>query len=178
MANNIIQFKDLSPKSSQQFIFDTNVWMFLYCPLADFKKEKQQNASKLLSYIISAQSKIIITSLILAEFSNAFLRLDFEQWRKLPENVSGKFKKDYFETNRSKETRNTIESSIKQILKIAERYPDNFNNININLILNAYKKVDFNDGYILLLSKTNNWNIITDDSDLEKVDIDITIIKI
>ena len=129
MANNIIQFKDFSPKSSQQFIFDTNVWMFLYCPLGDFKKEKQQNASKLLSYIISAQSKIIITSLILAEFSNAFLSLDFEQWRKLPENISGKFKKDYFETNRSKETRNTIESSIKQILRIAERYPDNFNNI-------------------------------------------------
>lgn len=96
MANVIIPFREFSASSGKQYFFDTNVWMLLYCPLGNVKKEKQENASKLLSYIISANAPIILTSMILSEFSNAYLRLAFEQWRKIPENVTGKFKRNYF----------------------------------------------------------------------------------
>lgn len=178
MANNIIDFKNFSPKSSDKYLFDTNIWMFLYCPLGNHQIKKQINASKILSYIISVQAEIIITSLIIAEFANAFLRLEFEQWRKLPSNVSGKFKADFFETPLAIQTRKTIESAIRKILKITQRFPDNFHNINFEAIYNIYPHLDFNDAYIAYLAKNNNWNLVTDDKDYEKTDLGLNIIKI
>lgn len=91
--------------------------------------------------------------LILSEFSNAYLRLAFEQWRKVPINVSGKFKNDYFNTEDSSNNRLAIISAINNMLAISsiQKFPDNFNNINLSNILNNYKTIDFNDCSDLIL---------------------------
>lgn len=98
MANKIIAFRDFSVSSDKKYLFDTNVWMLLFCPLGNVKKDKQEKASKILRYIISGNASIILTSLVLSEFCNAYLRLAFEIWRSKAENIRGNFKKDYFNT--------------------------------------------------------------------------------
>lgn len=171
MANKIIPFRDFSPSSSHHYIFDTNIWMLLFCPLGNIRKEKQEKASKLLSYIISANGAIILTSLILSEFSNAYLRLGFEQWRKIPGNVSGKFKTDYFSTEDAVTNRSAITSAIDNIvnLKCIKKFPDNFNNINLSNLLENFRLVDFNDCFIMEYCKKNSFILITDDKDFQKL---------
>jgi predicted nucleic acid-binding protein len=180
MANNIITFQDFSPSSGKQYFIDTNIWMLLFCPLGNVKKDKQDKASKLLSYIISANAPIILTYLILAEFSNAYLRLAFEQWRKIPENVSGKFKKDYFYTPDAIANREAITAAINNVLNInsIQKFPDNFNNINMSQILANYKVIDFNDSFIIESCRKNSWILITDDGDFNKVDSGISIVNL
>jgi len=180
MANKIIPFRDFSVSSGKQYLFDTNIWMLLYCPLGNVKKDKQEKASKLFSYIISANASIILTSLILAEFSNAYLRLAFEQWRKLPENVSGKFKMNYFDTTDASANREAISSSISNMVELnsVQRFPDNFNNINLSKILTNYKAVDFNDSFIVESCTKNSWVLVTDDGDFNKSDFGITIVNL
>lgn len=180
MANNIIPFQNFSPSSGRQYFFDTNIWMLVFCPLGNVKKDKQERASKLLSYIISANAPIILTSLILAEFSNAYLRLAFEQWRKIPENVSGNFKKDYFNTQDAIANRGAIAGSINNILTIQsiQKFPDNFNNINMSQVLANYKAIDFNDSFIIETCTKNSWILITDDRDFNKVDSGINIVNL
>ncbi|HEY9363628.1 MAG TPA: PIN domain-containing protein [Chitinophagaceae bacterium] len=180
MANRIISFKEFSPSSGKQYFFDTNIWMLLYCPLGNVKKEKQDKASKLFSYILSANVPIILTSLILAEFSNAYLRLAFEQWRKLPENVSGKFKINYFDTTDASANREAISSAINNMLNInlIQKFPDNFHNINLSNILTNYKTIDFNDSFIIESCIKNSWILVTDDGDFNKIDFGISIVNL
>lgn len=180
MANKIIPFREFTPSSSRQYIFDTNIWMLLFCPLGNIRKEKQEKASKLLSYIISANGTIIITSLILSEFSNAYLRLGFEQWRKIPENVGGKFKADYFNSADAVNNRRAITSAIDNMLNLKSmmKFPDNFNNINLSNLLKNFQTVDFNDCYIMECCNKNSFILVTDDKDFEKVDSGISIVNL
>lgn len=180
MVNKIISFNDFSPSSTSKYLFDTNIWMLLFCPLGNVRKEKQEKASKLLSYIISANGSIIITSLILSEFSNAYLRLAFDLWRKKPENISGKFKAHYFLSADAIENRNAITGSISNMLNInsLQKFPDNFNNINLSNILSNYKAIDFNDSFIIETCSKNSWILITDDADFNKIDSGITIVNL
>lgn len=180
MTNKIIPFKEFSSSSSGQYIFDTNIWMLLFCPLGNIRREKQEKASKLLSYIISVNGSIILTSLILSEFSNAYLRLGFEQWRKIPENVRGKFKADYFNSEDAVNNRKAITSAINNILNLKPimKFPDNFNNINLSNLLKNFQAVDFNDYFIMEYCKKNSFILVTDDKDFEKVDSGISIVNL
>lgn len=180
MANKVITFKEFSAASGKQYFFDTNIWMLLFCPLGNIRKDKQEKASKLLSYIISADATIIITSLILSEFSNAYLRLAFEQWRKNPENVSGKFKSDYFISKDAFNNRMAVISAINNILNIrtVQKFPDNFNNINLSNLLRNYEMIDYNDCFIVEICNKNLWTLITDDKDFEKINSNINIVNL
>lgn len=180
MANKIIPFREFSVSSGKRYLFDTNIWMLLYCPLGNIKKEKQDKASKLFSYILSANAPIILTSLILSEFANAYLRLAFELWRTKPENVSGKFKKDYFNTQDAFANRMAISSAINIMLNLdsIQKFPDNFHNINPSPILTHYKTVDFNDSFIVESCIKNSWVLVTDDSDFNTRDFGITIVDL
>lgn len=165
MAVEVINVKDYEPKSSDIFFFDNNIWMLLFCPLGNFRKESQQAYSAFLRSIQSSRSTIFINSLVLSEFANASLRIDFDQWKGLKGNEKAKYKLDYVGSERYKDTIDTVVSSIMNIMKIAEKSPDEFNSLNLDKILDGYKLRDFNDNYYLELAASKNWKVVTDDSD-------------
>ena len=113
MENKLFFAKDYQIKSNQTFFFDNNIWMLLYCPISDSKAEKQKTISKLYENILTYKNSIAINSLILSEFSNSYLRLDFKLWKEERMLYKADFKRDYFSSERSKETRETIISTIQ-----------------------------------------------------------------
>lgn len=165
MAVEFINVKDYQPKSSDEFFFDNNIWMLLFCPLGNFRQSSQKAYSAFLRSIQSSRSTVFISSLVLSEFANASLRIDFEQWKESSRNIAANFKLDYVGSERYKETTETIINSIKNILKIAEKSPDDFNSLNLNNILDGFELRDFNDNYYLELAVSKNWKVVTDDSD-------------
>lgn len=177
MADNIHFIKDFEVKSNQSFFFDNNVWMFLYCPIGNFNEKKQQLISSLFEKILSRNCSIVINSLILSEFSNSYLRLDFNLWKDENQSPLANFKNNYFNTNRAKETREAISLTIKNnILKISERYPDSFNSIDFEEILNTFKVLDYNDTIIYNECKNKNWILVSDDDDFAQFN-DIILLK-
>lgn len=178
MTNNIFQAKHFEVKANQSFFFDNNIWMFLYCPISNFNDTKQQTTSTLFEKILSRNGAIIVNSLIISEFCNAYLRLDFNLWKSENQNPTANFKNDYFSTQRAVDTREDIANTVKnKILKISEKHPDSFNAINFDSIFKTYKLMDYNDAVIYNECKNKNWILVSDDGDFTKFD-DITIIRI
>ena len=164
MAPRIIKVSSYSPKSGDVFFFDNCIWMFLYCPMGNVNKSKEIAYSSFLESIISSRATIFINSIVLSEFANRYLRLDFELLKKENPSLSN-YKRDYVGSERYQNIVECINSSIKSILKVCEKTSDNFNCINIDKVTNHFKKIDFNDSYNIELSALNRYKFVTDDKD-------------
>lgn len=170
MAANIIDIKKYDPKSSDIYFFDNNIWMYIFCPLGSYNQIKQKHYSNLLQNIQSLKCCIFINSLILSEFSNRYLRMDFELWKKETKNYSADYKLNYVSSERYKETVKEIKNSIHKIMNICEKSNDNFNAIDLNKVLNHFTFIDFNDSYYVEIANMFKWKFVTDDSDFIKYD--------
>lgn len=168
MAAKLTDITKYHPKSSDIFFFDNNVWMYLFCPLGNFNKSKQKYYSSFLQSVTTSRSTIFISSMVLSEFSNRNLRMDFDLWKDETSNHSAEFKRDYVGTNRYKNTVEEIKVSINSIMKCCDKTSDNFNAIEIGSILVHLSHIDFNDSYYIELAKLDKWKIVTDDNDFSK----------
>jgi predicted nucleic acid-binding protein len=173
--HNISSYK---PAYTDVFFFDNNVWMFLYCPIGGYEANKQRKYSAFFNELIRNKRTIFINTLILSEFSNAYLRLEFNIWRKKPENIGkDNYKKDFVDTQQFKQTVGEVKEQINNILKVTEKCSDEFTSISFNNVLaNFGLNLDFNDSYYLELARKKGWKIVTDDADLKNNQSGIEII--
>ena len=163
--------------SDEEFFFDTNVWMFLFAPLAGAKRSKQQAYSKLLGDIVSRGATIWINSQVVAEYINRCLRMEFEVWRKDPQNCFATFKKDFRQTEDYKLTLRDTKSQVSAILQKASRYPDDFHTVDVDAIISSMgSSLDYGDAVIVDLCKRKKYKLVTDDSDMTKANLSFTII--
>lgn len=157
------------PTSTDVFFFDNNVWMYLFCTIGNYEKEKQRRYSSFFSLVCSAKACIWINSLVLSEFCNAWLRLEFKRWLKKPDNAGKRdYKSEFVPTQAYQDVIKDIKSVLPTILKKAERASDDFNAINLDSIYAELTNCDFNDSYYLELARKNRWKIVTDDADFFK----------
>ena len=165
------------PSASDVFFFDNNVWMYLFCPIGNYHREKQHIYSTFFRSVRRAKSRIWTNSLVLSEFCNAWLRLEFENWKKDPENIwKISYKKDFVQSDDYRETVFAIKNIIPHLLKNTERASDDFNSIDCNLVFSDFGHCDFNDSYYLTLAQANKWKIVTDDADFfnhDRFDVEI-----
>lgn len=173
----MINGKDFDLKATQVFLFDTNIWMFLFCPIGNYKEKKQKDVSKFFERVLATpQSQIIITSTIISEFANAFLRLDWKLWKEEEKQYEADFKRTFFNTRRCKSTRATITHILRsKILTVSQRYSDSFNALNMDDIFNLYNKLDFNDALFYNQCLVNKWFFVSDDMDFDNLGSVITI---
>lgn len=179
MPNNIIPYHKYEFKANKTYFFDNNIWIVLFAPFINTDRERQDKASKFINKIQSFNSEINLTSLILSEFSNTYLRVSYELWKKNTMNYSANYKKEYKSTEDYKDNLALVKRNIQTIigLDFVQKYPDDFNAVNIDNIINNFQ-IDFNDAYYLELCRKNNWILVTSDNDFDNIDCNITIIKI
>lgn len=165
-----IDIKSYTPTLHDIFFFDSNIWMYLFAPLGGYDQRKQNIYSDFYYSALRNKSTIYINSLILSEFANATLKLDFKHWVREQNTVSELFfKKNYIPTERYKETAKSVNSAIRNILATSERMSDNFNAINLDRVLSHLEIVDFNDSYFEDYCKISNLKLVTDDKDYFKL---------
>lgn len=75
--NNIIDICTYMPLENDKFFFDTNIWMYLYCPIGNYNKQVIGEYDGFFKKAYQARSPIFISSLVLSEFFNAWIKLDF-----------------------------------------------------------------------------------------------------
>ncbi|MBN8699010.1 MAG: hypothetical protein J0L54_05315 [Chitinophagales bacterium] len=166
--NNILKVGNYNIKAGDTFFFDNNIWMYIYCPLANFQKDKRQAVySKFYQYALSRKSHIYINTLVLSEFCNRYLRLDFDLCNKTgkPQYFSS-FKKDYVGSHQFIKTVSEIKIHLNNILKFSQRCSDEFNAINMDDVLALFQSIGFNDSYYTYQAKRKNWVVVSDDSDM------------
>jgi hypothetical protein len=171
MPNNVLKISSYSIKGLDTFFFDNNIWMYIFCPLGNYQKDKRQNVySKFFSYALSRNSHIFTNALILSEFSNRFLRLDYNLARDEPINIGkmNDYKRDYVGTPRFVSTVADVKHCLTKIISVCQKSSDEFNSINIGDVLTSFIKIGFNDSYYIQLASTKRWIIVSDDSDFSR----------
>lgn len=188
---NIVKLTDNYPESYSHYFFDSNVWIaFLkynhkndkekrFLPYIDFFEGVVQLNSisdpKALKKVKNIP-KIVMTSMLLSEIINTYLRVvampSFLNCRP----GEGNFKNDY---------RTFIHSDYDKQLKILlddiqaysfmyEFLSDSFIELNpMSLINHLNRKVDFNDLYYIKLMEKHNIAIVTDDGDFDSHNIEV-----
>lgn len=177
MATTKIQ--DFATKFGDQFFFDTNIWLLLYGPIANYQRQDQREYSNLLATIIQRDYPIYITSMIISEFANVILRRDFKQWAdNQNNNPNPEFKRDFVGTAEYVNSVSDIKQLIQDILSlpIVTKIPDDFNSLDVDSILEKFDLVDFNDAYISVLAQSKNYKVVTNDRDFQKLEDSIEII--
>ncbi len=183
MATIKIQKHTVSP--SDEYFFDTNVWIYIYGSIAASNANIQQVYGSLLRAILSRNSTIWINSLVISEYINRMLRLEFENWKRnnggfyqrISLDVNDAFKKYFRPTNDYTLALTNIDNQVNDILKIATRRPDDFNAVNIQKIIQGMSSnVDFNDSYIIDCCRRYNYILVSHDRDMQNFSNSIRIL--
>lgn len=163
VANKI---KDHSVNRTYSYLFDTNVWLYIYGPVAGSKQNKQKIYSNLLKDIISRKATVYITSLNISEYINVVLNIGFKQWKRANGLVNADFKHDYRPTEDYKAQLEDAIVQVQEILKVADKRPDDFNAIDINVVFERMNKnADYNDSYMLKSCERGGMKLVSDDGD-------------
>ena len=162
----ITNIKHHTPSNTDNFLLDTNIWLFLFCPIANHKQHIVSNYSSYYAKLIKNKSTIYTTSMILSEFINRYLRIDC--------GLNGFSAKDYKKSYRTsaqfKSTYATIEHTVKNsILKYVTCLDDEMTTISFNDVFTDSLDSDFNDSYMSNLVKGKNIAILTDDGDFSNL---------
>lgn len=172
------RIRDFKVKSGDCFFFDNNVWMFLFSPISGTNKAQQKAYSHLLRNIQTANATIFINSLVVSEYINRSLRLNYSLWKDR-ELKSGNgfvdYKRDFRPTEDFDNAQRAAYDEMSDILFIAHRKPDDFNALKLDEVMKA-KGMDFNDAYYANFCKLNRLILVTDDKDLQNSPLDITIL--
>lgn len=174
----IINPQDYKIGFTDQFFFDTNIWLILFATIADVSKKDQAIYSVFLENLIRKDSPIYITSSIISEFSNVLLRRDFNQWKSNSGLFNPKFKDDFVPTINYKNSVENIKSSLRKVLSLPNimKVSDDFNSINLDKVLDDFLLIDYNDSFIAQLCLIRNYKLVTNDGDFKKINSSISVI--
>lgn len=168
---------NVSPLNS--YLFDTNVWLYIYGPLAGSEKRKQSQYASLLRDIVDRKAGLFITSMVLSEYINRVLRIEFEQWKKHNGLYNADYKRDYRTTEDFQDALADVKAQVKDILyNVTQKRPDDFNNIDIDGIVNSMSNsADFNDVYLVRCCERGNMCFVSDDKDIVNIQSSIRLIQ-
>lgn len=164
--NHIFDIASYVPQKDEPFLFDTNIWMYLYCPLGNYNRKVIKIYDRFLKHLIQANSTIYISSLVLSEFFNAYCRLEFNIKKNKTPSKYKDYKKNFRSTKEYDNLMTIIKTTVKsQILKLAKRIDDEFSNMSIDKLFSIIGESDFNDCYYNIFAEQKNIAIVTDDRD-------------
>jgi len=164
--SNIIDISSYVPREGDKFFFDANIWIYLYCPIGNHKRNVIKKYDSFLKKALRAKSSIFISSLVLSEFFNSWIRLEFNILKESDSDKYVDFKKDFRGTTPYKQSVFTIKTTVtKQIMKIAKRTDDEFEHISLDELFKGIEGSDFNDNYYLTMADSKSFKIVTNDYD-------------
>lgn len=167
----MIDISSLYKISEHEKVFiDTNILIYLFSP--DFVSSNAMyidQYSKILDILVQKNAQIFISSVVVSEFINRILRIDYEKHKE----IYPDFKKDYRNSQQYKDTLELILKELKKILKISQQLDDNFSEFDT---FAWYKKdvnqdLDFNDLQIAFCIEKNNLKLLSNDQDFENFGI-------
>lgn len=154
------------PIAGEQFFLDANIWLYLFCPIGGYRKDEVDKYNKFFLKLKTKKARIYTSLMVLSEFFNAYMRIDFKILQ-ISDPVKYKdFKKDYRTTNDYKILANQVCSLMKnKISKSSIRIDDGFSMVNIEEILDCGTNYDFNDNCYAIICKPKKIKIVTNDKD-------------
>lgn len=175
--SNKISILSYTPSSEDKFFVDNNIWMYLFCPLGNYREETVDAYNIFFLKLLQNKCTIYTSTLILSEFFNSYSRVDFNIKKSQNPSRYRDYKRDFRNTDEFNLLSKEICDIIKdKILKYSVRLDDNFSTIDIYSILTEDSNFDFNDKYFAKICEDNNIKILTNDKDFLNLTNNIDIV--
>ena len=101
---SIHPIKNYHLKFNDSFFFDANVWVYLHCPIANHDKQIQKAYSTFYKQLSNGNYGLYVNSLVLSEFTNTYLRIDFKRWEEKEGQFGVSYKSNFVESARYNST--------------------------------------------------------------------------
>lgn len=164
----MIDVGDLYEITSEDQVFvDTNILIFLFSP--SFVNSHQYQVDKyttIYQKLLSSQCDLYVNELVISEFINRCMRIDFE--RNFNTDGTKNYKQDYRPSEEYDKTLRIVLNQIKKFLKHIKKLDDDFMNFNVVDTMKSCIKSDFNDLIIADTVTKNSLKLLSDDADFKR----------
>jgi len=171
MRNRAIDASNYQFCSGERILIDANVWLFLQPPAAQPPPAYARRYSATLRNLLSANAQPVIEVLVLSEYINRYLRLEYD--------VSWAHSYPRFKQFRNSQDFATVATSaiadVRQIMTLAVAQDTTFSQADLPGILDETQKgsFDFNDGVLVETCRDQGWKFLTDDADMQLGGIEV-----
>lgn len=155
--------------SQDKLFFDANIWLYLFGP------QQPMNYcvniySKLFSDTVNAKSQIYIDVLVVSEFINRYVRLEWELFGQYTDSF-----KDFRNSVDFPPVAQGVVVAVKFIMKHCRKIESGYANLDIDSLMENYAdgESDFNDLIIIELCKNYGLTLVTHDGDFNTQEIPI-----
>lgn len=171
-----IHIDDYRPQSSDKFFLDTNIWMYLYCSIGNYRESVVEKYNEFYEEILNNSAKVYTSALQISEFFNAYCRLEYNMAKE--KNPKLEYKRHFRKSKEFKKLIIFLKQIIqKKILKNAIKLDDNFSTVNLEEILNVSSNFDFNDEYFINMCLKDSIIVVSNDRDFLSHSSDIKVIS-
>ena len=151
-------------KMGEPIIIDANIWLYLLPPTSQPTPTWAAAYSGTFSRLLQAKAQPVVDALILSEYLNRYVRIEFDaSWK----SVYPKFK-DFRQSADGSSVLQAAVAEVKQILKTSASRDTPIERIDMPAVLGAVQSgtVDFNDGLLIESCRLNGWKLLTHDGDM------------
>ncbi len=148
----------------EPILIDANVWLYLQPPSVQPPPKFAWQYSNAFKQLLSAGATPVIESLVLSEYLNRYLRLEYDfTWR----TTYPKFK-DFRKSGDFAPVAQAVVADARRILKIASPRDTQVCTTDLAGILAETEAgtLDFNDGVLVENCRVNGWKLLTNDGDM------------
>ena len=167
-----------SVRPEDRFVFDTNVWISILCPVGKPNDWRTRKYGSFLNSIFKSGCDIYTTSYILSEYVNRVLRLSYSFHPSSSLSGTDNFKKVYRISSEYKKDYADIVVQINKIMGFCQKLDDKFTSLDVASIMKRGEETDFTDSLLLhnVQVLNSDFKVVTDDTDYLKFCGDINII--
>jgi predicted nucleic acid-binding protein len=158
-------------QAGENILIDANVWIFLLPPAAQPAPRFAGSYSAALKNLIAAGARPVVESLILSEYVNRYLRLEYEAFWSRHYRTFKKFRK----SGDFSSLATAAIAEAREILRIAAANDTPFSQTDIAAILAETEAgtLDFNDGVLVETCRLRGWKLLTNDGDMSRGGIEV-----
>lgn len=171
MKNKAYDASSYTFSAGEKIFLDTNIWLYLFPAPADTSNKFSSQYSAVFSKLISANAQPILSPMVLSEYLNRYIRIE---WQGGYINQYPKFK-DFRKSPDFTQVAASVNVFAQKILQHYQVHELAANALNLQQALNelATGKVDFNDAVFVDICKQSNFKLMTNDSDFQNGGIEI-----
>jgi predicted nucleic acid-binding protein len=148
----------------EPILIDANIWLYLLPPASQPTPSWAAAYSGTFSRLLQAKAQPVVDALILSEYLNRYVRLEYDAaWK----TYYPKFK-DFRQSVDATSVLQSAVAEVGQILKYSAARDTLLEKIDMPAILGAVQSgtVDFNDGLLIENCRLNGWKLLTSDGDM------------
>lgn len=171
MKNKAYDLSSYSFSSDEQVLVDTNVWLYLFPAPTDPSNRFATQYSTAFSNLVSAQAQPVLDPMVLSEYLNRYIRIEWEGNYK---SRYSKFK-DFRNSSDFSAIASAAETFAKRILSFCQIHSIPANELDLNQALSDFSTggVDINDALLVDICKKRNLKLMTNDGDFQEGGIEV-----